>query len=308
MPDQNHYDALGVEADASQAEIKKAYQKLAKQWHPDVNKAANAEKRFKEIAAAYEVLGSEEKRREYDAARRRSAGFGGAARGSAGEGAYGQQSGRFGGGGGSFDWINDLQREDLFDMFFNERVGGFGRSAAEAEPRRPNQSTLEITLEQAYNGETVRVQIGGKTIGLRIPERSRSGSVIRMTGSGSNGLAVGEELRIELKIAEHLIYTLEGEDLVASLRIAPWQAALGGKARIELPDGAAVNLNLPRGIETGRRLRIPRRGLKRANGTYGDLFAEVEITVPEPSSEEEELYRKLESLSKFRPWLGKRRT
>lgn len=303
MPDQNHYDALGVEADASQAEIKKAYQKLAKQWHPDVNKAANAEKRFKEIAAAYEVLGSEEKRREYDAARRRSAGFGGAARGSAG-----QQSGRFGGGGGSFDWINDLQREDLFDMFFNERVGGFGRSAAEAEPRRPNQSTLEITLEQAYNGETVRVQIGGKTIGLRIPERSRSGSVIRMTGSGSNGLAVGEELRIELKIAEHLIYTLEGEDLVASLRIAPWQAALGGKARIELPDGAAVNLNLPRGIETGRRLRIPRRGLKRANRTYGDLFAEVEITVPEPSSEEEELYRKLESLSKFRPWLGKRRT
>ncbi|OWA33637.1 hypothetical protein B9G55_20010 [Saccharibacillus sp. O16] len=306
MPDKNHYDVLGVEANASQTDIKKAYQKLAKQWHPDVNKAANAEARFKEIAAAYEVLGSEEKRREYDASRRQSTGFGGgASRGAAGQSAYGQPGGGFG---GNFDWINDLQREDLFDMFFNERVGGFGRTTAEAEPRQRNQSTLEITLEQAYNGETIRVQIGGKTINLRIPERSRDGSVIRMTGSGSNGLAPGEELRIVLEIAEHLVYTLEGEDLVAALRIAPWQAALGGKARIELPDGAAVNLNLPRGITSGRRLRIPRRGLKRANGTYGDLYAEIEITVPEPSGEEEELYRRLASLSKFQPWLGKRRT
>ncbi len=306
MPDQNHYAVLGVEANASQAEIKKAYQKLAKQWHPDVNKAANAEQRFKEIAAAYEILGSEEKRREYDASRRRSASFGSRdSRGSAGQRNYEQQSGGFG---GSFDWINDLQREDLFDMFFNERVGGFGRGTAEAQPRQPSQSTLEITLEQAYNGETVRVQIGGKTIGLRIPERSRDGNVIRMAGSGSNGLALGEELRIVLKIAEHLIYTLEGEDLIAALRIAPWQAALGGKARIELPDGAAVNLNLPRGIQPGRRLRIPRRGLQRANGTYGDLFAEIEIVVPEPSAEEEELYRRLAGLSKFQPWLGKRRT
>ncbi|NGZ75639.1 DnaJ domain-containing protein [Saccharibacillus alkalitolerans] len=312
MPDKNHYDVLGVEANASQSEIKKAYQKLAKQWHPDVNKSEGAEKRFKEIAAAYEVLGSEQKRRDYDDLRRRSAsGFGaGGARGGR-SGASGPQGAGFGGSGSQFDWINDLPHEDIFDMFFNERMGGFagfGTGAADAGPSRPTQSTLEVTLEQAYRGETVRIVLGEKTIGLRLPERSRSGSTIRMMGTGSNGIATGEELRIVLKIAEHPVYTLEEENLVAALRIAPWQAALGGKARILLPDGAAVNLNIPRGIASGRRLRIPRRGLKRADGTYGDLFAEIEITVPDPSSEEEELYRRLESLSGFRPQLGKRKT
>ncbi|WP_172252613.1 DnaJ domain-containing protein [Saccharibacillus deserti] len=302
MPDKNHYDVLGVEANASQPEIKKAYQKLAKQWHPDVNKTDGAERRFKEIAAAYEVLGSEEKRREYDASRLRPSGGGyrgaGADYGSAGTG--------FGGSG--FDWVNDLQQEDIFDMFFNERVGGFGTRMAGSAPRPPGQSTLEVTLEQAYRGETVRIVLGGKTIGLKLPERSRSGSTIRMTGSGSNGLAAGEELHIVLKIADHPVYSLEEEDLVAVLRIAPWQAALGGQARIGLPDGAMVNLNLPRGSAAGKRLRIPRRGLKKANGTYGDLFVELEITVPDPGEAEEELYRRLESLSNFRPELGRRKS
>lgn len=306
MQGRDHYHVLGVEANASQSEIKKAYQRLAKQWHPDVNKAKEAENRFKEIAAAYEVLGSEEKRREYDISRQRSTGgFGtGASRGGSAK----QDAQGTGFGGIGYDWINDLQHEDIFDMFFNERVGGFGTRMADNAPRSSEPSTLEVTLEQAYRGETVRIKIGGKTIGLRLPERSRGGSTIRMTGSGSNGLAIGEELMIMLKIAEHPVYTLEEEDLVAALRIAPWQAALGGQARIELPDGAAVNLNLPRGIAAGRRLRIPRRGLKKANGTYGDFFAEIEIVVPEPTEAEEKLYRQLESLSGFRPALGKRRS
>lgn len=313
MPDKNYYDVLGVAANASQSEIKKAYQKLAKQWHPDVNKADGAEARFKEIAAAYEVLGTEEKRSEYDASRLRStSGFG--RRGSGGR-ASGSQDTAFGGAGGNFDWINDLQHEDIFDMFFNERMGGtggipggFGTGTAETGSRRPTQSTLEVTLEQAYTGETVRIELGGKKIGLRLPERSRNGNTIRMNGNGSNGLAVGEQRLIVLKIAEHAVYSLEEENLVAALRIAPWQAALGGKARILLPDGAAVNLNIPRGIAARRRLRIPRRGLKRADGTYGDLFAEIEITIPDPSEAEEELYRRLESLSSFRPQLGKRKS
>ncbi|GGN91076.1 DnaJ domain-containing protein [Saccharibacillus kuerlensis] len=313
MPDKNHYHVLGVEANASQSEIKKAYQKLAKQWHPDVNKTQGAEERFKEIAAAYEVIGSEDKRREYDAHRRRSAdGFGSrTSRDRHRESEFGSQGRGFGNSGGSFDWINDLQHEDIFDMFFNERVGGmggFGSTAAEAEMRGPAQSTLEVTLEQAYRGETVRIMLGGKTIGLRLPERSRNGNTIRMTGNGSNGLASGEELRIVLNILEHPVYTLEEENLVAALRIAPWQSALGGKARIMLPDGAAVNLNIPRAIAAGRRLRIPRRGLRRADGTYGDLFAEIEIIVPEPTSAEEELYRRLANLSGFQPQLGKRKS
>ncbi len=312
MPDKNHYDVLGVDANASQSEIKKAYQKLAKQWHPDVNKAEGAEARFKEIAAAYEILGSEEKRRDYDASRRRSAsGFGGASRGRS----SGSQEPGFGSGGSNFDWINDLQHEDIFDMFFNERMGGmggipggFGSATADAGPRRPTQSTLEVTLEQAYAGETVRIELGGKKIGLRLPERSRNGQTVRMKGSGNNGLALGEELLIVLKIAEHAVYSLEEENLVAALRISPWQAALGGQARILLPDGAAVNMNIPRGIAARRRLRIPRRGLKKADGTYGDFFAEIEITIPDPSKEEEELYRRLEALSTFKPQLGKRKT
>ncbi|EXG83282.1 DnaJ domain-containing protein [Saccharibacillus sacchari] len=312
MPDKNYYDVLGVDANASQSEIKKAYQKLAKQWHPDVNKAEGAEARFKEIAAAYEILGSEEKRGDYDASRRRSAsGFGGAARGRS----SGSQEPEFGSGGSNFDWINDLQHEDIFDMFFNERMGGmggipggFGSATAEAGPRRPAQSTLEVTLEQAYKGETVRIELGGKKIGLRLPERSRNGQTVRMTGNGSNGLAVGEELLIVLKIVEHAVYSLEEEDLIAALRIAPWQAALGGQARIVLPDGAAVNMNIPRGIAARRRLRIPRRGLKKSDGTYGDFFAEIEIAIPDPSKEEEELYRRLEAFSKFNPQLAKRKS
>ncbi|MCQ4087069.1 DnaJ domain-containing protein [Saccharibacillus sp. JS10] len=299
MPEQNYYDTLGVNANASQAEIKKAYQKLAKQWHPDVNKAQGAESRFKEIAAAYEVLGSEDKRSEYDASRRRRSAPNFGNQGARGQSAGTQDADR------SFDWINDLQHEDLFDMFFNERMGGLGGATTQSQPQRPTQSTLEVTLEQAYTGETVRIQLSGKKIGLRLPERSRNGHTIRMTGTGNNGIAIGEELRIVLKIAPHSIYSLEEENVVASLRIAPWQAALGGKARIVLPDGAAVNLNIPRGIAAGSRLRISRRGLKKADGTYGDLFAEIDIIVPDPSSEEEELYRRLEQLSSYRPQLGK---
>ncbi|MDO3410835.1 DnaJ domain-containing protein [Saccharibacillus sp. CPCC 101409] len=304
MPEKNYYDVLGVGADAAQSEIKKAYQKLAKQWHPDVNKSAEAEGRFKEIAAAYEVLGSEDKRREYDETRRYSGGFGGgASRRSGGFDPSGQ-----GNAPGGFDWINDLAHEDMFDMFFNERVGGFGSAAAGSIPRQPAQSTLDITLEQAYNGETVRVQIGGKTIGLKLPARSQSGNVIRMNGTGSNGLAPGEELRIALNIVPHAVYAVEGDNLVAVLHISPWQAALGSRARILLPDGAAVNLNIPRGISAGRRLRIPRRGLSAGGGGHGDLLVEIEIVVPDPSAEEEELYRRLESLSSFRPELGKRKS
>ncbi|MDT3427248.1 curved DNA-binding protein [Paenibacillus forsythiae] len=318
MAESDFYSVLGVSRDASKQEIKKAYQKLAKEWHPDVNKNSNAEERFKKIAEAYETLGNEEKRKAYDEALKY--GFGG---GASGGGASWESP--FGGGwsGSSYSFSGgDIPDGDLFDMLFGSRgAAGPGGFDFFSGARRPGpggidgiggmggmmEARLDITLEQAYKGGAVTVQARGRPVTVNIPPRSGDGTVISMAGSGERGRQGAADMRIVLHILPHDMYEASGGDLRGILEIAPWQAVLGGGAKVSLPDGSAVKLKIPAGIRSGKTLRIPGKGLKRENGSYGDVLFDIELAVPERVSEaEKQLYRQLEQSSSFQAGARKR--
>lgn len=309
MAKKNYYDVLGVSKGASQKEIKKAYQKLAKKWHPDVNKAPEAEAKFKEVAEAYEVLGSEEKRKEYDELQKY--GFGhGRVNGTRASGASSYSDNPFGAGwqGGDYSHGSSagIPEEDLFGMFFRNRGAdrtGFDFFSGSGNARQASssmQAQLEILLEQAYKGGNVRVQVDDANVNVYIPARSHDGTVIRLKGNAENGMIPGGDLLITLRILPHEIYDPQDGDLHGVVQIAPWQAVLGGETKVPLPDGSTVKLKIPAGIRSGKTLRIPGKGLKRENGTNGDILFGIEIVVPEHTSEaEKNLYRKLAESSRF---------
>lgn len=331
MAAKTHYETLGVAKDATGQEIKKTYQKLAKKWHPDVNKSAGAEAKFKEIAAAYEILGNEERRKAYDEELR----YGGARRGGFGAGAggtnpFGAEGAGFGGAGfegfggfgsgtegrsGGFGWSSSdagtagMSQEELLNMFFGGAGGGgaargfdfFGGSAGgTGRGGHPfsAQAELEVTLEQAYKGEQLLVGLDGDSVKLTIPAKSAPGDVVRVPGGGTGG----GELYVSLRIAPHAVYEIDGDgNLLGKLQIAPWHAALGGKAQANLPDGAGVSLKIPAGMQSGRKLRLSGKGLKRTDGSLGDVLFEIEIVLPPAVSQEERaLYRKLSELNGYR--------
>ncbi|MBW4084782.1 DnaJ C-terminal domain-containing protein [Paenibacillus sp. S150] len=308
----NYYEALGVGEKASKQEIKKAYQKLAKKWHPDVNKAPEAEAKFKEAAEAYEVLGNDEKRKSYDEELRY--GFGGAAsggtrRGGASSSAYGESPFGAGWGGSYSSSGGGIQGEDLFEMFFGSRgaadragfdffSGSGGAGGPFGEAGSTMQAQLEVSLEQAYKGGNIRVQVFGKDVNVSIPPRAAEGTVLRIPGSG--GAAQGGDLLISLHLLPHDIYEPEGGDLYGSVEIAPWQAVLGGEAKVPLPDGSSVKLKIPAGMAGGKTLRLTGKGLKRPDGTNGDILFAVEIVIPAKLSEaEKKLYRQLAEAGSF---------
>ncbi len=309
----NYYEALGVGEKASKQEIKKAYQKLAKKWHPDVNKAPEAEAKFKEAAEAYEVLGNEEKRKAYD--QELHYGFGGAASGGtrrsgASSSAYGDSP--FGAGwGGSSSFGGSIPDDDLFGMFFGSRgaadragfdfFSGSGSAGSPfGEARSTMQAQLEISLEQAYKGGSIRVQVGGKDVNVSIPPRSSEGTVIRIPGSSGSGAVQGGDLLISLHLLPHDIYEPDGGDLYGTVEIAPWQSVLGSEAKVPLPDGSSVKLKIPAGMAGGQTLRLSGKGLKRPNGANGDILFAVEIVIPAGLTEaEKKLYRQLAEAGSF---------
>lgn len=308
----NYYEALGVGEKATKQEIKKAYQKLAKKWHPDVNKAPEAEARFKAAAEAYEVLGNEEKRKTYDEELRYGFGSprgGGARRSGASSSAYGDSP--FGAGwSGSYSSSDGISGDDLFGMFFGSRgaadragfdfVGGSGSGGPFGDTRATMHAQLEVTLEQAYKGGSVRVQAFGKDVNVNIPARAAEGTVIRIPGSSGNGAAEGGDLLISLHLLPHEVYEPEGGDLYGTVEIAPWQAVLGGEAKVPLPDGSSVKLKIPAGMASGKTLRLSGKGLKRPNGANGDILFAVEIVIPADLTEaEKKLYRQLSEAGGF---------
>ncbi|WP_436669384.1 DnaJ C-terminal domain-containing protein [Paenibacillus kandeliae] len=318
----SYYDILGVSSTASKQEVKKAYQKLAKQWHPDVNKDEQAESKFKEITEAYEVIGNEKSRQQYDeklkyqSARR-------AYEGGAGSSA-GQRS--TGSGSGAGAWREQQTNagrgfvdEDLFDMFFGERMNGydiFGEAASglgseywnNGAQQRTTRATMNITLEQAYRGDQLPVQLGGSKIHVKIPERIQNDRTIRVRGTGVNGIQTDTELLITLHILPHSTFELDGSHLLATLQIAPWEAVLGSEAQVQLPDTSRVRVKVPAGIQSGRKLRIPGKGLKDDDSGYGDLMLSVEIVVPtDLSVRERELYEELSRTSRYRAKMKRNR-
>jgi curved DNA-binding protein len=315
------YEVLGVSRDASPDEIQRAYRKLARTYHPDVNKDPGAEARFQEIAEAYDVLSDPDTRRRYDA-------FGHDfrqvpedvdpetwARARAGASASGRGRGRAGAGAGPRVWSTGgfgdqgVDVEDLFGDLFGG-MGGFGagrRRGWGSIQGADQEVVLELSVEEAYHGGRRWLSISGpsgpRSIEVDIPPGVTDGQRIRLGGQGGQGTggAPPGDLYLVVRIAPHSRYRVEGRDLHVDLPLAPWEAALGTSVVVDTPGGEA-KVRVPPGTSSGRRLRLRGRGLPNPRGSAGDLFADVRIVVPPKLSDRErELFEELARTSTFDP-------
>jgi curved DNA-binding protein len=305
------YEMLGVPRDVGTEDLQRAYRKLARTYHPDINKDPGAEERFKDISEAYNVLSDPEQRRRYDAfgpdfrqvppdadpqtwARARAAaGSGGARRGGATTEDVWFQSGG----------VQDLDLEELFGGLFSGRRGGSWGPVAGAD----QEAELELSVEEAYSGVRRSVALSGpggtRTLEVTIPAGVADGQRIRLAGQGgqgSDGAAPGD-LYLRIRLAPHPRYRVDGRDISVSLPLAPWEAALGTSAAIDTPGGEA-KVKVPAGTSGGRRLRLRGRGLPNPRGRHGDLYAVAQIMVPPRLSDEERrLFEQLAATSTFDP-------
>jgi DnaJ-class molecular chaperone len=278
---QDPYLELGVPRTASADELRRAFRKLAKQYHPDKNQGnKDAEEKFKRVSAAFDLLGDEEKRKKFDAGeidadgREVFRGFGGAGRG----GPFNQGAGGgFRGGGAQFE---DVDLGDILGEMFGARggrQGGFGGPQRGADVR----TRLDIDLEEAIGGSKRRIAFSdGRTLDITIPKGASDGQVLRLKGQGSPGRAGAGDALIELAIRPHPIFKREGDNLIMDLPISVPDAVLGGKVEAPTPEGP-VTLTVPPGSNSGSTLRLKGRGVTGATGRRGDLMARVVVTLPD---------------------------
>lgn len=284
MAYKDYYAILGVSKNASTDEIKKAFKKLARKYHPDVNKDPGAEERFKEINEAYTVLSDPEKRQFYDR--------------------YGSDPGqaRWQGpppGQGNFGDFSDFFQQ-LFGNFGNfggfEELFGGARSGARGRvsERRDLEAELVLSLEEAYRGGEKLISVGNERLTVRIPPGVREGQKIRLVGKGR----AGGDLYLSVRLQPNPTLRLEGDDIYVSAEVPAPVAVVGGSVRVPTLDGP-VELHIPKHSQTGRRLRLKGKGWPRKDGSRGDQYVELRLVVPtHPSPEEERLYQQLAELLK----------
>ena len=302
----DYYKIMGVDRTASADEIKKVYRKLARKFHPDVSKEKNAEEKFKELSEAYETLHDPEKRKLYD---------------QLGSNFQPGQDFRpppgwedhFGGGGFKFD---DLDLSDLFSSFTGRRQRPTGNRASIPVPGQDYEVNAQITLEDAYNGTELSLNLNvtdfdergvvlgrNKSVKARIPKGAADGQRLRLSGKGGKGLngAADGNLYINISLKPHSLFRVNGHDLSIDLPLAPWEAVLG--IQVQVPTlGGDVLLKVPPGTRAGQQLRVSNRGLPKPGGGAGDLFAIVQIVVPTVVDDKErELYEALAKASRFTP-------
>ncbi len=296
MEFKDYYQTLGVAREATADEIKKAFRRLARKYHPDVSKEKDAEARMKEVNEAHAVLSDPEKRAAYDQLGRDyqagqdfrpppnwDAGF--------------EFSGREFGGGQGADF------SDFFaELFGRSRASGRGaRFDARGED---HHAKILIDLEDAYQGasrvvtlrapkvdEQGHVVMAEHSLNVRIPKGVQEGQVLRLAGQGSPGIGEGKpgDLYLEIHFNEHRRFRVEGRDVYATLSVAPWEAALGGTVKASLPVGA-VEVRVPEGSQNGRKLRLKGRGIPAT--TPGDLYLVLEVVLPPANSPKaRELYQ-----------------
>lgn len=304
------YADLGVSRTASQDEIQRAYRKLAREYHPDVNKSPEAEERFKDVSEAYSVLSDPEQRKRYDA-------FGpdfrrvpeGAdpetwSRAGAGRARTGAGAGRRG-----FEGVEGFPGgfEDVFGDIFGGRTRRAGRAGWGPVPGADQESEVEISVEEAYRGTRRSLRVSGpegtRTVDVRIPAGVTEGQRIRLAGQGGRGGDGGPpgDLYLIVRIRPDARFRVEGRDVHVRLPLAPWEAALGTSVPVETPGGEA-KVAVPAGSSSGRRLRLRGRGLPNPRGPAGDLYAEVQImTPPRLGAEERRLFEELTAVSDFDP-------
>ena len=273
----DYYEALGVGEGATTDEIKSAYRKLARKYHPDVSKEKDAEERFKAINEAHEVLKDDDKRKAYDQLKRRGFRSGDDFRPPPD---FGQgQDFNFGDNDGAG-----------FSDFFESLFGGGGGRAPRGPTRRGRdlEARLSVPLEMAYAGGTQRVSVtrrdGPKTLDVRIPAGIANGQTIRLAGQGEPGPAGSGDLLISVEIAPHRWFELDGRDVILKLPIAPWEAALG--ATIDVPTLAGrVSLRIPEGSQSGRKMRLREKGLP--GQPSGDQYVLLDVQTPPASTDAE---------------------
>ncbi len=316
MEFKDYYQILEVERDADQDEIKRSYRKLARKYHPDVSKETDAEVRFKELGEAYEVLKDPEKRAAYDQL------------------GANWQSGQdfrpppdwdagFEFSGGGFTSADSAAYSDFFESLFGRAFSDRGYQGAGARQYRArgedHHARILIDLEDAIEGRTRpitlqvpevdergHVRTRARTLNVRIPKGMTAGQKIRLKGQGDPGLGDGPagDLYLEIDFKPHPRYRVDGHDLLADLPIAPWEAALGAKVKVNTPAGA-VELTIPENSRSGQKLRLKGRGL--AGKTPGDLFMVLQIVVPPANSEQvRALYREMAEQTDFDPRAGVR--
>lgn len=337
MDYKDYYATLGVDKKASKDDIQKAYRKLARKYHPDVNRAEGAEDKFKEITEAYEVLKDDEKRRTYDqfgSSWNQRGGpppgwqeinfdFGGAGgdasgfssffdalfggggrggRGGRGGSPFGAGDSPFGAGGSPFGGGgNPFAGQGFSGQSFSGQgfPGGGGLD---------QEFTLALTLEEAARGGNRELSLHDPSSGERksftvsLPAGVTDGQKVRLKGKGASGPG-GQtgDLYLKIQLRPHKRFRLDGRDLHAELPVSPWHAALGGEATVKTLNGN-LKINIPAGSSSGRKIRLRGKGFPNPKGHDGDLFAEIKVMVPESLSEEErDLFEKLQEASSFRP-------
>ncbi len=292
MEFKDYYEIMGVSKDATQDEIKRAYRKLARKYHPDVSKEPDAEKRFKEVGEAYEVLKDPEKRAAYDQL---------GANWQAGQDFQPPpdwDSG-FEFTGGSYTGASAEDFSDFFETLFGRggfsARGAYGGAGAQREYSMRGQDThakILIDLEDAYTGATRtitlkhselgpdgRPQIKERTLNVRIPKGIRQGQQIRLAGQGGAGIGKGEagDLYLEVEFKPHPFYHVEGRDVYIDLPLAPWEAALGAKVKVPTPTGS-LDVKIPPNSQGGRKLRLKGRGIP--GKQPGDFYVVLKIALP----------------------------
>jgi len=309
MDFKDYYDIIGVKKDATQAEIKRAYKKLARKYHPDVSKEADAEDRFKEVGEAYEVLKDPEKRAAYDQLGTNwkagqdfnpppdwDAGF------------------EFSGGG--FTGGSDADYSDFFESIFgqsfNQRAGN--QHHGYQSRGQDHHAKVLIDIEDAYQGTTRSISLQSpeidshgqvstkqRTLNVKIPKGVKQGQRIRLSGQGSPGMgnAPSGDLYLEIEFNPHSIYQVQAHDVYLDIPITPWEAALGATITVPTPTGK-LDVKIVAGTPNGRKMRLKGRGIP--SKQPGDLYIITQITLPPAETDEaKEFYRKMEQEFSYNP-------
>jgi DnaJ-class molecular chaperone len=289
MAKRDYYQVLGVSRDASDQQIKAAYRKAARKYHPDVNKSAEAGARFREATEAYDVLSDKEKRRMYD-----QYGHAGPS-GAAGGGPWGPAGGRQGSGGVSFEEIfggmggaggfGGMSLEEIL-----EQLGGQARRGARRPPQRGRDAETELTLDfvDAARGVTRSLRLSGpsgtQTINVKIPPGVGDGSRVRIRGKGEAGAAGAGDLYIVVHVNPHAYFRREGDDVYVDLPVSIVEATLGARVDVPTIDGMTT-VTVPPASSSGRKLRLRGAGIAAAGGARGDQYVVIKVIVPPSVSE-----------------------